>query len=1265
MNPLCHRYLNQNILPFVGREAELRRLQNLFREFLEEGESKYTLISAESGGGKTRLVREFEEQLAEEYGETCIIVHARYLEGNVAALTPIINAFDACLAQHENLKQYLRSAGLLRQDHLAVGSGEDRLLGGILKREAGPPPLQVLLDSFNEIARRFPLVLILEDIHNMDDLPLFDQFFLGLSSSSKFVVLTERTGRSTNTSNGDSASPSGQRRSSEHLIREIALREERTSDVMNLTDFDSEEIVRLFQILFVLEPSAQMLEAVKARTDGRPLSLRTMLRQLVTMGALTYDHGHWAEDRTVVLDGVAADTGEQEVLARFQREIERLNEHEQLVAMHGALLGEQFDVRLLRSLIKHRLGERDISDELFQRAIDLLTFKSIIRRATPSISFSTSADSGNRQQSEIAGAWCYEFSHAHFWTTILQSARDAVAHEHDLITTIVWIAGQEHLPLYSSAFLTVTDPPYTLAKTPDVTKRVEHFLVWASHVVRSIWSQEPQQCLRLLLGMRPMRDEITWRFGPDLNEDAMGALIDLHSLLVEAFFRNGSTVEAERDLEHGAVLEKFIGSAAHYSVGFKGIVKGKIATLRALLFHSRTSYAEFERWSNEARAALEEVPESNLERARLLTLLARTKVQALLNTGRFKEADALIEQGMPIASLLADSRFDEYSLYYRVAVTSKLKQDQNEQAAELTSQIMALAKQHGNTLVETMFLFEAALASFGKGDIKAATQYCDLGIVNGRRYGIRFVEIMSYLWRMIIAGVQQEVEKIKECSQQLSILVEDARVVAQSPNLLQRISLIEGRATAMNFLGRYHAALEFADEAIQLAGSHQHDSFAAWAQNEKALALIGLGRFEEALSVAIACIQLAGENRLAERTARTAFIMAYAGLNRFEDARKEAELVRGDYRERNPYYLRFALAEARLLRLSQNRARSQAERQTLRAQLTARVEEMMDLADSWDAPLLVEQIRKEFEEVIPKRRAGEQTTQSILVTGSAIVNENSIKPTIRLYTFGSLLSEPIDERSKDIDESPDTKEVRSRDRDTKVRQLISLLVSARAEAMEARIGRTSKGAISRETLVDLLWPDSDSSNVLNALYTTIKRARAFLGGPDSILLNEDGYVLGPIVETDCEMIIRHYAESRQARKRNALFSITFHYEQILKLSDRGLFMEGIYGSWLDGLRTRLTTLRRTAAIRLIQTELDRGLLERVESICHKLLAQDEFDEEALRGLLIVSARRRQTTKLVRLFDDYSRKLKTEFRTDPSQELRTLYSSLTELASEQG
>jgi DNA-binding SARP family transcriptional activator/tetratricopeptide (TPR) repeat protein len=1288
MNSLCHKYLNQNILPFVGREAELSQLRQLFHEFLEEGESKYTLITGESGSGKSRLVREFEEYLAQEFGDASIIVHARYLEGNAAALTPIVNAFTATLAHQENLKQLLRALKLLKPDHVEATSIQGIELSDTEPSVSdGAPPLQLLLDSLSEIATRFPLVLILEDVHNVEDLPLFDQFFLGLSSAAKFVIFTERVGSSFHAAGPlkGAGVPKAQGRSSEQLMREIALREEHTSGVIPLANLRKRDVNRLFHILFVIEPSDPLQGVVMERTDGRPLSLRTMLRQLVSTGVLQYDQGVWSESSTESADDPGYDIGEEEAVARFQREIERLNEYEQIVLTHGALLGEQFDLRLLRRLIHYRLGKQDLSEELFQRAIDLLTFKSIIRRATPSIYLypDPNLDAYGR---EAMDAWCYEFSHQHFWNTALDSARIAVTGHHELIPAIVSIAGLEHLPLYSSAFLSITGMPFGLSKNVETLERVGYFVQWAAAVVKSLWSIEPQQCLKFLTSIRHIRDEITWKFGPDLGESGMSALLDLHSLLVEAFLRTGSPIEAERDLEHAAVLEKFIRSAKSYSRDFQGMAKGKVATLRAILHAGRTSYVEFERCANEARHALanvgisappvwsvssqKETPrvsEVELERARLLTLLARTKAESLLNTGKFKEADALIEHGMPMAQLLVDSRFDEYSLYYRAAVNSKLKQDQNEQAGELTQQIISLAHQRGNTLVETTFLFQAALAAFSMGKLVDATRYCDLGILNGRRYGIRFVEIMCNLWRIIIAGVQQDIEKIKECSAHLAVLVEDARVVAQAPNLLQRISLIEGRATAMNFLGRHHAALEFADEAIQLARSHQHDAFAAWAHNEKALALIGLGRFEEALTVATACINLAGEQRIAERTARTALIMAYAGLGRFEEAQDEADLVRTEYNERNPYYLRFALAEARLFRLLARRTdgatRNQTERQSFRVRLVARVSEMIEIVDFWQAPLLRDQIQKEFEDIIPRKVNPEKIVPWKNNDGeAAFTQEKPVQPKIRLYTFGSLASGPIsigeyitlngNENNGDV-----SKRDRPRDRDTKVRQLISLLIVARAGTPEVRTGSQQGSTIERNALIDALWPDVDSTNINNVLYTTVKRARTLLGSPDSIIITEDGYSLSPMVVTDCEEVLHHYAEARQARKKNAQFSITFHYEQIFKLTERGLFMDGIYGQWLDGLRTHLTSVRRTAAIRLIQTDLDRGLLDRVEEFCHKLLTADEFDEEALRGLFVVTARRRQMAKLMSLYNDYCKKLKQEFQTDPSSELRKLYLNL--------
>lgn len=1244
MNPLCHRYLNQNILPFVGREHEIAAFRDRFLDFLDEGDSKYILVTGTSGGGKSRLVREFEEYLSEEFADSCVVVHARYLEGNAAALAPIMNAFAATISQQEHLKRMLQNLRVIKPDHmrLALREGPDLF-------DADVPPLQILLDALNEIARRFPLVLILEDVHNVEDLPIFDQFFLGLSQAAKFVVFTERR-NDVNTAVAESA---------DQLVREIGLREEKTSDVVSLANLRREDVRRLLVLLFGIEPSGELLDAVEHRTEGHALSLRSVLRQLVTTGVLLYEHGVWVEDLSA-LEPVSESTSSREdaqALARFQQDVSRLNEHEQVVLRHAAILGEQFDLRLLKEVIGIRLGVGTLSDELFQRSIDLLTFKSIIRPATPSV-YLQSEGTADAAQRETLNLWCYEFAHQNFWSTALDQIRSEITGEHDLVLRIVEIIERDRYGLYSGTFLSVTGTPFVLQKYEGVLPRVEQFLLWSSGVVRQLWAIEPQQSLRILLDLRPIRDEVTWRLGPELSQQAMIALLDLHGLLVEAFLRAGSLLEAERDLEPAAVLDRFVQSSSTYTADFKGLSRGRIATLRAVLAASRAAYKDFERWAAEADSALKMLPSQDIDRARLMTILARHRAEGLLNTGKLHEADVLIERHIPTAQVLIDSRFDEYCLFYRVAVTSKLKQDENTQATELTTQIINLAQQRGNTLVETTFLFQAALAAFYTGDLRSAIRYCDLGILNGRRYGIRFVETMSYLWRMIAAGVEQDADKVKECSQQLAALVEDARVVAQSPHRLQRISMLEGRATAMNFLNRHHAALEYAEEAIQLARSQHHDSFATWAQNEKAIALVGLGRYEEAIEVAEGGVALAGEQRSAARTAHVALLMAYSGLGRFADANKQLELVRNEYRDKNPFYLRYVLAEARLLQLAmRQRVVILSDIATQRRALQTKVKEIIELAGEWKANQLAEAMRREFEEVLPK-----DDVPSILLAASRGRGglEGSDEARIRLYTFGTLNAERSEQHTADAIDGEAVLEPQkeSRGRESKVRQLIAYLAIARAESTDGRSMKRHAGGLSRELLIDALWPDSDQESGTNALYTAVRRARTFLGNAESIIFAEGLYSLSPIVWTDCEQFLRHYNEARQAKKRNAQFSITFHYERMLKLAERGHFLEGLYNSWTESLRTRLATLRRSAMLRVIETNLERGLLDRVEELSQELLAEDEFDEEALRGLMISAARRRQSSKLAALYDDFAEKLLSEFQSEPSAALHSLYEALT-------
>lgn len=1211
MNQLCHRYLNQNILPLSGRDEDLELLEKQFEVFLRNGTSTFSLVGGGIGIGKSRLIKELETTISKELAEEVVIVHARYLEGNVAALTPILNAFLATISHHSSL------SGVLA--HLTGGTSASAPFA------SDTPTLQMLLDAFQETAKRFALVLILEDIHNLDDLSSLDQLFLGLSSISKHVVFTYRM-----------TDAHGVGKGVDHYVRELSLREECPLRTVALHALRSDDVIRLIRLMFEIEPSAELVRHVEQLTHGRPLELRSSLRNLIAQGVLQYNHGVWSEDLLAAASAssIAAEP-ESVLINRFQQELERLSNEEQAVALHASWLGEQFDLRLLKQALQNDPSVPAMEDDVFHRAVQLLTFKSIIRKATPSIIFAPAGSISPTTETSNAQN-CYEFSHPHFWNTILATSRSQVAGRHDLVLRIASFAAESNLPVYSSIFLSISGSPFAIPKSESALATVESFLQWSSAVAQGLWSLEPQQTLRFLIAVRPIRDDITWRFGPELSEPAMRSLLELHSMLVEAIMRGGSWAEAEKELEHAAVLEKFISSRpseSEFSMQFQCLARGKVATLRAITAVTKGNTLEFERWSDLAHRALHSMDAANIERARLLCMLARTKAERFLVTGNLQEADQLLQANLELARSLVDERLDEYSLFYRLAINSKLKQGKDAEASELIQQIIEQARQRRDTITETTFLYQACVAAFSTGHVREAIRFVDQGMIYGRRYGIRFAEIMSNIWRMILAGVELDVEKVKECTGNL-----DA-ITAQSSNLLWRISYIEGRATTMNFLGRHQSALDFAEEAIRLADSNEYHSFAAWAHNERGLALIGLGRFSEAHETATQCLELSGQQLMSVRMARTVLAAAEAGLGNAARAEDEIAIVRPLFNDKNPYYLRLLQVEARMRRAQLQTALVRGNKQELRSALQSKAKEMLDLAREWSMPKLEASILEEYKDILDSTDLAPAEVHAF----SAPVTKEADPAILHLCTIGAFeVIAPGDPgRQTEDDKGP------RRGRDSKVKQLIAMLVVARFE----------KRQLTKENLADRLWPDSDGAAATASLHTAVKRARLLMGLQESINFSEGNYELSPQVSTDIEALFVESEEIRQLQKKGATFAVAFRYETMLRQLSKGAFFEGLDGMYLDAIRSRLEALKRHIVERLLSINIDRGLLEKAETLCYDLFKEDEFDEQALKSLLMIAAKRKQVSRIPAIFDSYVSRYRKEFKSDPDPDLKKYTESL--------
>jgi len=161
--------------PLVGRQAEIARL-HACRRATEAGGSRLTVIRAEAGMGKSRLVREFRHQLVE--------AHVRVLECRCradASASPFLALAEAlrrrlAIGPHDDQSEALRKLTAAVPDHAREGEPL-ALLAAVLGIAPQPDVdsgrlrqrlLGLLLDWFHAFAGDRPSCLVVDDWHWVD-----------------------------------------------------------------------------------------------------------------------------------------------------------------------------------------------------------------------------------------------------------------------------------------------------------------------------------------------------------------------------------------------------------------------------------------------------------------------------------------------------------------------------------------------------------------------------------------------------------------------------------------------------------------------------------------------------------------------------------------------------------------------------------------------------------------------------------------------------------------------------------------------------------------------------------------------------------------------------------------------------------------------------------------------------------------------------------------------------------------------------------------
>src|SRR5262249_22924627 len=153
----------------------------------------------------------------------------------------------------------------------------------------------------------------------------------------------------------------------------------------------------------------------------------------------------------------------------------------------------------------------------------------------------------------------------------------------------------------------------------------------------------------------------------------------------------------------------------------------------------------------------------------------------------------------------------------------------------------------------------------------------------------------------------------------------------------------------------------------------------------------------------------------------------------------------------------------------------------------------------------------------------------------------------------------------------------------------------------------------RETLVDMLWPESEFEAGRHKLSTELSSLRLLLeppGYPPGSVVVADRFSIGlnpATLTTDVAQFEAVLRKSRQNRLTDAE-----RLSLLLKAIDlfQGPLLPGFYEEWIVPETTRLSSLFLETAVKVVPLLLERGANEQAVEVAQRAVVVDPLSEEA-------------------------------------------------------
>lgn len=199
--------------------------------------------------------------------------------------------------------------------------------------------------------------------------------------------------------------------------------------------------------------------------------------------------------------------------------------------------------------------------------------------------------------------------------------------------------------------------------------------------------------------------------------------------------------------------------------------------------------------------------------------------------------------------------------------------------------------------------------------------------------------------------------------------------------------------------------------------------------------------------------------------------------------------------------------------------------------------------------------------------------------------------------------------------------------------------------------------VSRERIIEEMWPDSDKKNYIPLFHTTLYHLRQALnkaaGEKDYILYHNGEYQLAD----DCFVIDRiKFKEIVSSMPKILNIDFANYLEEVLR-NYQGEYLEDLDYDWVMTEREFLKRLAMEARLKLAKFYLKTGEYSKVVDYLRALVEVNPVSEEFNSMLMIGYAGLGDRIAVKRQFQFLKKALREELGLDPSSEIRRLYYSL--------